>query len=221
MRIKQIAMISILVGILGATVITAKQAGDLVKSQKQIAEQVIRFHVRANSDSKEDQSEKMKVKTQVVSYLQPLMKEAENVEDGRQVLVSHQKEIQEIAIHTLEQIRENQAVNQMEKKEEDPVEVPNVKVYLTKERFPVKAYGEFVFPSGVYEALRIDIGEAKGHNWWCVMYPSLCFLDEVHGIVPVESQQKLKHVLTEEDYNHLQPEYKLKIVELVKKYLDF
>lgn len=77
----------------------------------------------------------------------------------------------------------------------------------------MKRYGDLVFPPGEYEALRVDIGEAKGHNWWCVMYPSLCFIDEAHGIVPELSKEKLQNTLSEEDYESLKPEYHFKLFD--------
>ncbi|MFQ9153616.1 MAG: stage II sporulation protein R [Blautia sp.] len=69
--------------------------------------------------------------------------------------------------------------------------------------FSGKTYGDCTFPAGNYDALRICIGEAKGKNWWCVLFPSLCFVDTVHGIVPAESRQLLQKVLTEEEYESL------------------
>ena len=61
----------------------------------------------------------------------------------------------------------------------------NVRVSLETDWFPEKTYGDCTFPPGEYEALRIEIGEARGHNWWCVLYPGLCFKEAVNGVVPV------------------------------------
>ena len=69
--------------------------------------------------------------------------------------------------------------------------------------FPERTYGTCTFPAGWYEALRIQLGEAKGHNWWCVLYPRLCFTDCLHAVVEEEGQQELKKVLTEEEYETL------------------
>lgn len=200
MNIKKMICLSVLVGIFGATCLTAGKLQELRESQIHIAQQVIRFHIRANSDTVEDQEEKMQVKSQIVSYLQPLMAEATSVEEGKQILMEHQQEIKSKAETILEDTSNRE-----------------VRVYLTKEKFPTKSYGDMTFPPGEYEALRIDIGEAKGHNWWCVMYPSLCFLDETHGIVPEQSKEKLQEELTEEDYEALQPEYRFKLLEVIKE----
>lgn len=90
----------------------------------------------------------------------------------------------------------------------------NVHAELTNTRFPEKTYGDCTFPAGNYDALRITIGEAKGKNWWCVLFPSLCFVDTVHGVVPEESKELLKNVLTEEEYESLftpgKSEYKVR-----------
>ncbi len=66
--------------------------------------------------------------------------------------------------------------------------------------FPDKTYGDITFPAGWYDALRIKIGKAQGHNWWCVLYPNLCFMDSVHAIVPKEGKEELRSVLTDEEY---------------------
>ena len=85
---------------------------------------------------------------------------------------------------------------------------------LTDCWFPEKTYGDCTFPAGNYDALRITIGEAKGKNWWCVLFPSLCFVDTVHGVVPEEPKELLKNVLTEEEYESLftpgKSEYKVR-----------
>ena len=75
-----------------------------------------------------------------------------------------------------------------------------MKAKLTKSYFPQKTYGDVTFPAGEYEALHIEIGRAKGHNWWCVLYPNLCFVDATNAVVPKKSKEKLKSVLDEEEY---------------------
>lgn len=196
---KKMILLSILIGLFGATTLTASKLHDIQESQVHIAKQVIRFHIRANSDTTKDQEEKMQVKKEVIAYLQPIMAKATNISEGRQLLLKHQNEIKEKAEEVLKTTSNRK-----------------VSVYLTKEKFPTKSYGDMTFPPGEYEALRIDIGEARGHNWWCVMYPSLCFLDETHGIVPDESKEKLQNVLTEEDYKALQPKYRFKLLEILQ-----
>ena len=196
---KKMILLSILIGLFGATILTASKLHDIQESQVHIAKQVIRFHIRANSDTTKDQEEKMQVKKEVIAYLQPIMAKATNISEGRQLLLKHQNEIKEKAEEVLKTTSNRK-----------------VTIYLTKEKFPTKSYGDMTFPPGEYEALRIDIGEAKGHNWWCVMYPSLCFLDETHGIVPDESKEKLQNVLTEEDYKALQPKYRFKLLEILQ-----
>lgn len=79
----------------------------------------------------------------------------------------------------------------------------SVKVVVGKRYFPVKQYGDLTFPAGTYDALCIEIGKAEGHNWWCVLFPSLCFVDETTAVVPQDSKEKLQSALSEEDYNSL------------------
>ena len=77
-------------------------------------------------------------------------------------------------------------------------------IYLGTREFPVKTYGDLTFPAGNYQALCVEIGEAKGHNWWCVLFPSLCYLDQTCAVVPDDSKQKFKNSLTEEEYDTLE-----------------
>ena len=77
----------------------------------------------------------------------------------------------------------------------------NVKINIGNFEFPTKQYGDISLPAGYYDALRVEIGEAKGRNWWCVMFPSLCFIDVSSGIVPEESKEELQNVLSDEEYS--------------------
>ncbi|MDE7051390.1 MAG: stage II sporulation protein R [Lachnospiraceae bacterium] len=77
-------------------------------------------------------------------------------------------------------------------------------VSLEERYFPVKSYGDLVFPAGNYKALCVEIGEAKGRNWWCVLFPSLCFVDETYAVVPDSSKEKLKETLSDEEYESLE-----------------
>ncbi len=87
--------------------------------------------------------------------------------------------------------------------------------------FPVKEYGDLTFPAGDYEALRVRLGSSEGRNWWCVMYPALCFVDSTYQVVPETSKEQLKQNLTEEEYNSLLDggdgvSYSFKIVEWIQ-----
>ena len=128
---------------------------------------ILRFHVRANSDSEEDQELKMAVKEDVVAMLKPLLKDCENVAESKKVIISNLQPIYETAVNTITE----QGYDY------------KVKVYMTTEEFPAKTYGDLTFPEGKYQALRVDIGAAQGQNWWCVMYPPLCFIDESPAVV--------------------------------------
>lgn len=155
--------------------------------QEGIAEKIIRFHVIANSDSKEDQELKLTVKNQVVAYMEQLLEEADNVEETREIIIENMDNIEATARLTLE----------------EEGSVYPVHAELTRCYFPVKTYGDITLPDGEYEALRVTIGNAEGKNWWCVMYPKLCFVDSLYTVVPEESKRELKKVLTEEEYRQV------------------
>ena len=86
----------------------------------------------------------------------------------------------------------------------------------------MKTYADVTFPQGEYEAFRIDIGEANGKNWWCVLYPPLCFVDSVYGELPESSKEELKNVLTDDEYNAItdvQYKYKFKYLKFLNKFI--
>lgn len=156
---------------------------------------IMRFHVRANSDSEEDQELKMAVKEDVVTFLKPLLENCESVAESKNIIVSNLQNIYTIAINTIVE----QGYDY------------DVKVYVTEEEFPAKTYGDLTFPAGKYQALRIDIGEAKGQNWWCVMYPPLCFIDETTAVVSEEGKKQLQEILTPKEYAELFADSEIKV----------
>ena len=153
--------------------------------QEELAEEVFRFHVLANSDSKEDQALKMKVKEQVLVYMKQELPSSDSVKTTRLWAENHLDEIKQISKQVI--LEEGYDYS--------------VQAQVTKCQFPDKSYGDVTFPAGEYEALRIEIGEAKGQNWWCVLYPNLCFMDAVHAVVPEEGKRDLKRVLDEDTYD--------------------
>ena len=152
--------------------------------QQDLAEEVFRFHVLANSDSDEDQALKMQVKEAVVGYMKEEIPSSDSVEMTKEWAQSHLEAIANLAEAV---VREEGYAYE-------------VGAEVTTCDFPEKTYGDITFPEGEYEALRIEIGEAKGQNWWCVLYPNLCFIDAVHAVVPDEGKEDLKEVLEEDTY---------------------
>lgn len=155
--------------------------------QRGLAEEVFRFHVLANSDSAEDQRLKMQVKETVISYMKDEIPDSESAEETKMWAKTHLRKIEAVA----------------KEKIEDAGKDYEVKAEVTNCAFPEKVYGDVTFPAGYYDALRIKIGKAEGRNWWCVLYPNLCFMDSVRAVVPEEGKEQLKEVLTEEEYEEV------------------
>ena len=106
------------------------------------------------------------------------------------------------------------------KKAEDMPENYDVAVYFENSYFPMKSYGDVTFPPGEYEAFRIDIGDHDGKNWWCVLYPPLCFVDTSYGVLPDTSKDTLKNILTEDEYNAItntRVEYRCKYLTFLNR----
>lgn len=188
--------ICVLAGILISLVVTgivvnAKQS----QMQEELAKEVFRFHVLANSDSDEDQALKMQVKEAVIAYMQEEIPESDSVETTKEWARSHLNAIVNIAKAVIREEGYDYSVM----------------AEVTTCDFPDKTYGDITFPSGRYEALRIEIGEAKGQNWWCVLYPNLCFIDAVNAVVPEKGKKDLKQVLEEDTYEMVTATSRFKI----------
>lgn len=155
--------------------------------QKSLSEEVFRFHVLADSDSDDAQAVKLKVRDEVIKYMKNTMPGNQDIISAKQTeqwAESHLLEIEKIAEET---IREEGYFY-------------GAKAEVSTCYFPEKRYGDVTFPQGYYRALRIELGEAKGHNWWCVLYPNLCFIDASCAVVSEEGKEELKRTLTEEEY---------------------
>ena len=149
-----------------------------------IAPDILRFHVLAESNSPKDQSLKLGVRDILLSHIQThAPKNATKPQLAHWIL--QQK-------NTLTQTAESWLTSQG-----SPAPVS---LTLTKDYFPTKSYGEASFPCGVYDAVRITIGNGKGRNWWCVLYPSLCLTDSSAKTVPESSKKELAEHMAPDDY---------------------
>lgn len=167
---------------------SARTAGEEALASR-IAPEILRFHILAESDSTHDQELKMGLKGLVLDYVHSQVPDSAGKEELIKWLNSNKRCIESMSEDWLDQ---------------QGAPAP-VTLEVTKDYFPTKAYGDMVFPCGTYEAVRITIGSGKGHNWWCVLYPSLCYTDSMNAVVPESSKQTLACLLDEDDYGALLP----------------
>lgn len=155
--------------------------------QQGIADEIFRFHVLANSDTKSDQELKMKVKTGIVKYLEETLQTGKSREDTKKKIQMYLPQIERWAQQIIKENGSDYSVS----------------ASVGTSWFPEKTYGVCTFPEGEYEALRIEIGEAKGHNWWCVLYPGLCFLEDSYAVVDEEGKKQLQEVLSPMEFSKI------------------
>ena len=169
-----------------------------------LSEAVFRLHVIANSDSEEDQSLKLKVRDALLQYMNNICSNCTTKEEAISIAVEHKDDFQKIAEQTITDNGYNYSV----------------KININNFYFPTKNYGDISLPAGMYDALRVEIGEAKGQNWWCVMFPSLCFIDISSGVVDDEAKESLQENLEEESYTIISDDTKSD-VKLKFKIIEF
>lgn len=165
---------------------------------------IFRLHILANSDSEADQTLKLAVRDSVIEYMKTINNTSFTKEETIQNVNSHLKDLQKIAEDKIHELGYDYAVS---------LEVGNF-------YFPTKYYGNISLPAGNYDALKINIGEAQGQNWWCSLFPPLCFIDISSGYLEDEDKEILEANLTEEEFalvSSSSPDVKLKfkIVELL------
>lgn len=163
-----------------------------------IAPEILRFHVMANSDSDEDQQLKLRVRTLLLDSIYEKLGENASLDDTKEYVLANKDSL------------EQEAEDYMKAEGYDyPAHMEVTECY-----FPSKTYGDMVFPCGTYDAVRVEIGKGKGHNWWCVLYPPLCFVDSTYAVVPDSSREILRESLDAADYQALlkkQPEVHIRI----------
>ena len=136
----------------------------------------LRFHVRADSNEEEAQQRKLIVRDAVLRYVKEDVDRADSAQEVKQNLAAKTEEIAQVAANASDG--------------------KPVRVYFTKERFPIRHYGTAIFPAGEYEALRIDIGKASGHNWWCAFYPKLCYTPEGKFTLSLKVEKQWKKTIS-------------------------
>lgn len=150
-----------------------------------IAPSILRFHILANSDSGKDQAVKLEVRSFLLDYIQARLPENADSKDAvTSWLASNKPALESAASRFLAQ-----------------KQMPyTARLSLERTWFPTRVYNDLVIPCGTYDAARVILGEGKGHNWWCVLYPRFCFLDEVCREIPEESRKELQKKLNQGDY---------------------
>ena len=170
-----------------------------------IANSVFRLHVIANSNSEEDQNLKYKVRDSLLSYMNNVCKNCSTKQEAINLVKKNKDTFKQIALETIKQNGYTYDVN---------IDIGNFE-------FPTKQYGDISLPAGFYDALKVEIGEAKGRNWWCVMFPPLCFVDITSGVVPEDSKENLENSLSEEEFalisnqSNSQIQFKFKLLEFL------
>lgn len=162
--------------------------GELQRQRENLAERlaphVLRFHILADSDRKEDQQVKLEIRSLILDYLKRHLPEHAGKADTIACLDENRLEIEQLADRYLEERGFDYHAN----------------LQLTNCYFPTRSYGKLTFPCGRYDAARITLGKGDGHNWWCVLYPQFCFLDTACTDIPQESTQMLRQELAKGDY---------------------
>lgn len=122
--------------------------------QRDISSSLVRLHVIAASDETAEQELKLRVRDNVLEYLTPVLDKAESPEEAQRIINGELTSIKAAA--------------------EACAGVRSVSVTLGQEYYPTREYEGFTLPAGQYQSLRVILGEGKGHNWWCVVFPPLC-----------------------------------------------
>ena len=209
-KIRLIILILSFIAIISIMTITISGEAKKIDSvSENYKDKLIRFHVIANSDSDEDQELKLKVRDEIIKYLKPKLENSNSIAESEEIIKKEYGELGKISKNIISENGYNY----------------EVKVGIEYSTFPTKQYSNVILPAGEYKALKIVIGQGQGKNWWCVMFPPLCFVDEESGVIDKATDEKLKEVLTEEEYNLItqktekemsRVKVKFKIVEILE-----
>lgn len=157
---------------------------DTIRSPEDV---IVRFHVRANSDSEEDLALKYEVRDAVLAELADGLKTVEDDGAALRYIMQKLPDIRQAARAVVDEAGYDYTIS----------------AYIVREEFPIREYGDLVLPAGTYRALRVDIGAAKGENFWCMLYPMMCYTMDAGAVVDSEDTEKLAQALDEESYEKL------------------
>jgi len=170
------------------------------KTKISFKDHIIRFHIRANSDKEEDQDLKLKVRDEILKEMKEKFQGIKDIAESRRIIKDNMEEMKKITERIVAREGKDYEVN----------------ITLGEDNFPTRKYGNLVLPAGAYETLLITLGEGRGKNWWCVMFPPLCFVDITHSVAH-NLEEELDIELNEDEEPPLK--LKWKIVDLIKKYI--
>lgn len=171
---------------------------------EKLSDTFLRLHIIANSDSKEDQELKLKIRDEIIKYMHSLIKENNTKKEIIHICENHISDFEKIAKKVILENGYNYTVN----------------ISIENTSFPTKEYGNIALPAGNYDALKIEIGDAIGQNWWCSLFPPLCFVDISSGIIDSNGDEYLKENLSDEEYSVITSDsthikFKFKIIEFL------
>lgn len=169
-----------------------------------LSENFFRLHIIANSNSNTDQDLKLKIRDNIIIYMKEITQNISTKQEAINICRNHLDNFKQIALDTI-------------KKEGFDY---NVSLNIGEYNFPTKHYGNISLPAGSYDALKIEIGNAAGENWWCSLFPPLCFVDMSSGMIDDNSKKILNENLSEEDFAIITSssediKFKFKIIEFL------
>jgi len=181
-NIVKISIAVLLLMVLAAWTISYTYAEDVNAG---LSQNLVRLHVVANSDSVADQALKLEVRDAIIEFMKSELVTSKNIIETRAIINDNLKNIEEVSNEVIKKNNSSYAV----------------KATMGNYGFPTKTYGDISLPAGEYQALRVVIGDGAGANWWCVLFPPLCFVDATHGAIPESVKLDLKASLSKEEYN--------------------
>ena len=182
-------------------------ADETVSPSLSLEDKILRLHILADGNDSASQELKLHVRDAVLAVVRDATKNATTAAEAEAALLPMLAKITDTANETLS----------------DAGVSYRATVELTTEFFPIKQYGSVLLPPGEYRALRILLGEAEGKNWWCMLYPSLCFTEGITATIPEEEKDELRGLLTEEEFDLLfneeapKPLFCFRLPKLIKK----
>jgi stage II sporulation protein R len=186
-----ILVLFIALQLLSGTVLGQQHPNEAVVATKVIPEEAIRLRILANSDEQQDQVLKRRIRDQVIVMIKSWSEKPKTIEQARSVMRSKLPSIRSLVERELRHAKV----------------AYSYKIKLGHTKFPTKTYGGRVYPAGVYEALLITLGAGEGKNWWCVLFPALCFIDLTSADPPTASSVEMTEIKNEDKDEKPRPRF--------------